>query len=132
MPASPRTLWTAITATIVVLAAALMVLHTATAKGGKSAVQGADGKYLWNTQAKELDAMCDYCSQPDGGCYAFVPDGKVGPYDLDGCSYPPCRDVVRGDGGAPPEKKLACAACRAMCPGTEGAPKASPKPSPKR
>jgi hypothetical protein len=78
---------------------------------------GAPRKELPDGAAAELAAMCAYCDdKADGGDRCT----DAGAYALGapGCSYPPCVGLMKlADGGSPlPEEKLACAACRAMCP----------------
>lgn len=93
----------------------------------------------------ELLAMCSFCdewatkSATGDICirsYPFVADagtltGSENAMGLTGCSYPPCTEIsIRADkpdaGCASPtsfpaaEQKLACAACRSLCPFSAG------------
>jgi len=75
----------------------------------------------------EYLAMCHFfCESVDAGCYQYDdPDGGRAILS-GGCTYPPCPpDMMAAKypyDAAVAELKLACASCRAMCPGTIGRP----------
>jgi hypothetical protein len=91
-------------------------------------------------QVDELFYMCKWCETMTGGeCNHIVPEGNIALFTSAGCSYPPCTDGEEGDKAAKakaakakaakakadspplfksPINKLACSACRAMCPKT--------------
>jgi hypothetical protein len=68
---------------------------------------------------KEVLEMCGFCDT------AELPKGKCNQYAFTGCTYPPCSGTDAAKYG-PPETKLACAACRAMCPFSPSKPKSGP------
>jgi len=89
----------------------------------------------------EYLVMCHFCeTAADAGCYEYQdPDGGRVALLGGGCTYPPCPpDLIAFEAydAAVAELKLACASCRAMCPGTIGRPEkyraAESAPSPKK
>jgi hypothetical protein len=92
--------------------------------------------------SQELVRMCAFCDAfsthhrdpsgpPSDECIRDYPEAGQGhehSQNITGCSYPPCTVVNQGTGSSTledkgnPETKLACAACRALCPFSAGIP----------
>jgi hypothetical protein len=78
--------------------------------------------------AGEYADMCQFCDNGDGGCYDYDHKGRPS-----GCTYPPCQPGKDSYDPVLEREKLACASCRAMCPGTKGGqnnPKEKEAPTP--
>jgi hypothetical protein len=101
--------------------AALTLVGVAGAKGAGPSGTAKPPKPEPAELGKEVLEMCGFCDKEE------LPKGKCNQYALTGCTYPPCSgpDATRYTFG-PPDTKLACAACRAMCPFSPSKPKSGP------